>query len=316
MSTREEVLASLRMAGPAGVGGEELAAQLNVSRVAISKHVAALRQLGYEIAASPASGYRLDRSPDVALPYEVRPLLCDPLWSRIEGGPVTGSTNDDALVLARQGAPEGTVVIAAQQREGRGRFGREWNSPLGGAYLSAILRPGVAPSQAGPLSLVIGIGIARGLERLGVDAGIKWPNDVWIGSSKVAGILVEMSAQGEYIDWVVAGFGLNARRHEGSNPDVVFISDSVDVRVPVAAAAALDGVAEAYRDWQAEGFVAMRSEFLRRSVLEGKHVVVSDLTGAVRAQGTASGVDDEGRLLVRFDGQTIAVASGEVTLRQ
>jgi len=315
MNTRDKVLAALRRAGEAGLSGEALAADLGVSRVAVSKHVAALRELGYEVTASPAAGYRLVSSPDKALPTEVGPLLRDPLWCRIEGGPFVTSTNDDACTLARDGAPEGTVVVAGAQLNGRGRFGREWRSPEGGAYVSAVLRPAISPSEAGPMSLVVALGIARGLETLGVHAGIKWPNDVWIGRDKVAGVLLEMAAQGDCVEWVCAGFGINVRRDGPPESGVAYLCDHGPIGVPEAAAAALDGLAEVYREWRVGGFAALGTEFRSRSVLTGEPVVVSDIAGVERARGIVLGVDDDGRLLVGGDGDMQAIASGEVTLR-
>ena len=147
MTTRDAVLAALRDAGPAGVSGERLARELGVSRVTVGNHVGALREAGYEIEASPGTGYRLVAAPDLPLPSEVRPLLTQGFWTRLEGGGATASTNDDARRLARDGAPEGTVVLASEQTGGRGRLGRAWSSPVGGAYLSAVLRPTVAPAE-------------------------------------------------------------------------------------------------------------------------------------------------------------------------
>jgi len=316
VTTRQLILAALREAGGLGVNGEELAAEIGVSRVAVSKHVAALRALGYKIDASPNAGYRLTSVPDLSLPTEVEPLLHDDMWVTVEGGIETTSTNDDARALARSGAPEGTVVVAARQREGRGRLGRTWASPEGGAYVSAILRPPIAPAQAGPLALVVSIGIARGLMGLGLDPRLKWPNDVWLGGHKLAGVLLEMMAEGDRVDWVVIGFGLNVRRGDNTDTTAAFIGDTVPgLRVANVAAAALDGVASAYRQWLEDGFAGLAVEFEARSVLTGQDVTVRDGTGTVKAQGTVGGIDAEGRLLLEADGRTEAVVAGEVTLR-
>ena len=113
MSSRDRVLSALRAAVPSGVSGERMARDLGISRAAVAKHVAALKSSGYEIEARIGEGYRLLATPHVASPAEVMPLLTDELWVRVEGGEVTGSTNDDARVLARQGAAEGTVVVAS-----------------------------------------------------------------------------------------------------------------------------------------------------------------------------------------------------------
>jgi len=317
MGTREAVLAALRAAGATATSGESLADSLGVSRVAVSKHVSSLRALGYVIEASPATGYRLVSAPDAALPTEVAPLLADPLWTRVEGAEETGSTNDDARVLARRGAPEGTLVVAARQTAGKGRLGRAWVSPPGGAYLSAVLRPPVAPAEAGPLALVVAVGAARGLETLGVRAEFKWPNDLLLEGGKLAGILLEMAAEGDLVEWIVAGIGVNVRRPVRAEPRAVYVSDvAQDARVADVAAAALDGVAQAYREWLRGGFGPMVAEYEARSALTGTQVTVRDALGTVRAAGTVAGVDAEGRLLVDGESGTQAVSSGEVTLRE
>lgn len=338
----DAVLGALRAAGGDAVSGEALAAALGVSRVAVGKRVAALRELGYTIEASPGLGYRLLASPDRPLPAEVRPLLRSALWTRVTGGGATGSTNDDAKGLARAGTPEGTVVLASEQTGGRGRLGRAWMSPAGGVYFSAVLRPAVAPAVVPPLALVTGVGLARGLATLGADVALKWPNDVYLGGGKLAGILLEMSAEAERAEWVVIGCGINVRRPARSAEGAAYLEDAVSWGasattgrapataaaeddsapapaapglLPTVAAAALDGIASAYADFLAGGFAAVRDEYAARAWLHGRDVVVRDANGQVRAAGRAAGVDEAGRLIIEGAGGTLAVASGEVTLR-
>ncbi len=323
MTTRDDVLAALRDADGEPVSGESLARELGVSRVAVGKHVSALRDAGYGIEALAGAGYRLVSAPDAPLPVEVAALLQTALWVDLRGGGATGSTNDDARTLARAGAPEGTAVLASEQTGGRGRLGRTWSSPPGGVYLSVVLRPVVAPAQVASLALAVALGVARGFDRLGADAALKWPNDVLLGERKLAGVLLEMGAEPDRVEWVVAGIGVNVRR-PAENPalapgglEPVYLSDALTAPLlaPVAAAL-LDGVAEAYAEWTAHGFSAMREEYERRHRLVGRHVAVRDLAGTVHAEGVVAGVDDEGRLLVRDAGGDVTpVTAGEVSLR-
>lgn len=316
MSTRDRVLEALRTAAGAWVSGQALAEQLGVSRVAVGKHISALVADGYTIEAAHGTGYRLVDTPRLALPAEVRPLLRDPLWVCVEGAEQTASTNEDARTLARQGAHEGTVVVAARQSAGRGRLGRTWESPHGGAYVSAILWPRVAPWEVGPLALVVAIGIARGVASLGATVQLKWPNDVWMGGRKLAGVLLEMSAESDAVEWVVAGFGINVVRDEASVAAAAYLSDVVPSVSPAqAAAAALDGVASAYRQWLAQGFESLATEYGAIATLDGHPVTVRDVGGGIVASGVASGIDAHGRLLIDGDGGIVAVASGDVTLR-
>lgn len=314
---RALVLQALRD-NPAGVSGELLATALGVSRVAVRKHVEALRELGYELEARAGEGYTLLGSPDAPLPLEVRPLLHSGFAVRLEGGRVTGSTNDDARALALEGAPEGTVVLAAQQTHGRGRLGRAWSSPAGGVYTSVVLRPAVETPEAIVLPLVVGLGVAHGLDTLGVHTLLKWPNDLLCGDGrKVAGVLLEGLSEGWLISWIIAGVGVNVR----SVPDpehAASIDELFGRRVPLAevAAAVIDGIAETYRRWQADGFAPFAAEYERRSFLAGRAVRVSDAAGRVLAQGEVRGIDVLGRLLVATPDGTIPVVAGDVTLRE
>jgi BirA family biotin operon repressor/biotin-[acetyl-CoA-carboxylase] ligase len=313
-SRRAEVASALAHAGAAGLSGEHLAEALGISRVAIGKHVAALRRDGYAITALRGVGYRLDALPALLAPVEVERLVADPLWVRIEGGAETGSTNDDCKVLARAGAPEGTVVLAARQTAGRGRLGRSWVSPEGGAYVSVLLRPRVRPELAPELAPAVALGIAEGLESLGVWATLKWPNDVLAGGGKLAGVLLEMSAEIDCVHWVVAGCGINVTRPSVPVPGAAYVSDTREAPTAAVAAALLDGIARVYREVTAGGFAAVADRYRARHALRGS-AVVRDLAGAIVAEGVIEGVDDHGRLLVRgVDGIT-AIVAGEVTLR-
>jgi BirA family biotin operon repressor/biotin-[acetyl-CoA-carboxylase] ligase len=317
MDRRREVLGALRRAPGEIVSGEALAERLGVSRAAVSKHVAALRETGYDIEAAPGAGYRLRSAPDAPVPDEVAELADSGFWGRFEGGGTTASTNDDAKSLARAGAAEGTVVLASEQTGGRGRLGRGWLSPPGGAYFSAILRPDVAAIDIAPLALVVALGVARGLEELGVPVSLKWPNDLLVGEDKLAGVLVETAAEADRVEWAVAGCGINARRPETEPPaaGAAFVEDVVEGAGPArVAASALDGLAGAYRDFLAGGFGPMLAEFERRHALTGEAATVSDAGGAVLASGRVSAVDEWGRLLVETADGLVALAAGEVTL--
>lgn len=312
----------LREAGDAGVSGSVLAGQLGVSRVAVSKHVAALREQGYVIDAAPGTGYRLRSVPDLPLPSEVEAITTDPFWVRFEGAAVTVSTNDDAKRLARGGAVEGTVVVAGGQTGGRGRLGREWASPQGGVYLSVVLRPNQAPSQIVALPLVVSLGVSRGLEHLGCRPLLKWPNDVWLAgepdpSGKVAGVLLEMQAESDCVEWVVAGVGINVLPDGGRLEGAAYVPDHAPAcGTAHVAAAVLDGIASAYREFLAAGFDRLMQEYTARSMLAGRTVTVREIDGSVAASGEVHGVDSLGRLLLQSPSGMLAVATGDVTLRE
>lgn len=319
MSTRDQVLEALLAAADPGVSGQDIAEKLGVSRMAVAKHVATLQAEGYEIEAARGRGYRLLATPTEATPAGVRPLVSSAFWTTIVGGLQAASTNDDARALAREGAPEGTAVVAASQTAGRGRLGREWSSPQGGAYLSVILRPQVPVAQVSSLALALGLGVARALDQMGVCPQLKWPNDVLLADGKVAGILVEMAAESDRVEWVVAGIGMNVRRPRGDGEQrAAYLSDVVSGWSPAAVTAAvLDEVATVYDQWRSNGFGGLAEEYGERHALQGQEVVVRDAIGRVCAAGRVRGVDADGRLLVAdATGGTLGVSAGEVTLRE
>jgi BirA family biotin operon repressor/biotin-[acetyl-CoA-carboxylase] ligase len=200
--TRTQVLLAVAD-GP--VPGPTLADELGISRAAIWKHVEALREAGFEIDSND-SGYELQSVPEfgglavslgLGAPYE------------IEFHEQIGSTNEQARELADDGR-ENVVVLADEQTGGRGRLDRTWSSPPGGVWLSILLRPDVPPTQAPLFTLAAAVATTRVVRNLGVDASIKWPNDVLVGDSKLAGILTEMEGEADRVSWLIVGIGINA----------------------------------------------------------------------------------------------------------
>jgi len=199
-----QILNALRECG-GYLSGETLSEQLGISRVSIWKHIRSLKKDGYVIQASPR-GYRLVSSPDLLLPSEF-PFL----EQRIHYFPRIGSTMDAARELAKKGAREGTIVIAEAQTRGRGRLSREWLSPEGGIYFTIILRPRISPAYAPRINLMAAIAVAATIRKLfGLKAELKWPNDVLIAGRKVCGILAEMDAEMDVVNFVNVGIGINA----------------------------------------------------------------------------------------------------------
>jgi BirA family biotin operon repressor/biotin-[acetyl-CoA-carboxylase] ligase len=182
-----------------------LSHRLGVSRVSVWKHIQGLKRDGYEIDASPR-GYRLVSSPDLLLPYEFPGLE-----EKIHYFPQIDSTMDAARELAKRGAGEGMIVIAEAQTRGRGRLRREWLSPAGGIYFTLVLRPKVSPAYAPRINLMVSVAVAATIRKLyGLKAQVKWPNDVLIEGRKVCGILAEMDAELDAVNFVNVGIGINA----------------------------------------------------------------------------------------------------------
>jgi len=187
------------------LSGETLSQQLGISRVSIWKHIRGLKKDDYIIEASPR-GYKLLSSPDLLLPCEFPDLE-----QRIHYFPEIGSTMDAARELAKKGAEEGTIVIAEVQTRGRGRLSREWLSPEGGIYFTLILRPRISPAYAPRINLMAASAVAATIRKLfRLKAELKWPNDVLIEGKKVCGILAEMAAETDAVNFVNVGIGINA----------------------------------------------------------------------------------------------------------
>jgi BirA family transcriptional regulator, biotin operon repressor / biotin---[acetyl-CoA-carboxylase] ligase len=199
-----QILEALRESG-GYLSGETISNQLGTSRVSIWKHIRGLQKDGYVIEASPR-GYRLVSSPDLLLPYEFPDLE-----HRLHYFPEIDSTMDAARELAKKGAREGTIVIAEAQSRGRGRLSREWLSPKGGIYFTIVLRPSISPAYAPRINLMASVAVATTVRKLfGLKAELKWPNDVLIGGKKVCGILAEMDAELDVVNFVNVGIGINA----------------------------------------------------------------------------------------------------------
>jgi BirA family biotin operon repressor/biotin-[acetyl-CoA-carboxylase] ligase len=186
------------------ISGEALSKHLGVSRVAIWKHIQKLQACGYDIHSGP-KGYRLIQSPDTPFPWEIPERE-----SRIHFFETASSTMDIARELARKGCPDFTVVIAETQTSGRGRMDRNWWSPQGGLYFTLVLRPHIPPVMSPLVNFGTAFVLARTLQEFcGVDALVKWPNDILIHGRKVSGMLSEMEAAGDQVSFVNIGIGIN-----------------------------------------------------------------------------------------------------------
>jgi BirA family biotin operon repressor/biotin-[acetyl-CoA-carboxylase] ligase len=201
---KSKILKALRASGDY-VSGEMLSRELGVSRISVWKHIHNLKEAGYIIEASP-KGYRLISSPDLLLPCEFPDL-----GQKIHHFREIGSTMDVARDLAKKGAQEGTIVIAEMQSQGKGRLSREWISPKGGIYFTLVLKPKISPIYAPRINLMASVAVAKAIRKVfGLKAELKWPNDVLIEGRKVCGILAEMEAEVDVINFVNLGVGINA----------------------------------------------------------------------------------------------------------
>ncbi len=257
-------------------------------------------------------------------PEHLAPLLCGTLF-RAEGYhyyPLLDSTNRQAALLAQQGAAEGTVVVAEQQSQGRGRLGRHWSSPAGiNLYCSLLLRPQLAARHAAQLTLLAGLALWKTVQAWGIaDCELKWPNDLLLRGRKAAGILTEMRAEGERTLYVIVGIGVNLNGGPGDLPDFLqgqAIHLAEVLLSPIDRgqflAALLAQWEHVYARQQAEGFAALAQEWMEGAALPGRRVRIALAEGSFT--GEAVTLDADGCLLVkRADGMLTRVVAGDVTL--
>ena len=189
------------------LSGEDISDRFCVSRSAIWKYMNILKEEGYEIESVPRRGYRLISSPDILTLEEIEEYLII-YYRRILYFDSLLSTNTRAQEIAAK-AEEGTVIIAEEQSQGKGRLGRSWSSPKGkGIWVSIVLKPKVPPAKVAKITLIGSAAVNQGLKDMGIQSNIKWPNDIVIGGRKVCGILTEMNCELNMII-VIMGIGIN-----------------------------------------------------------------------------------------------------------
>jgi len=319
---RQDIVDILRRSGP--VSGEELGRTLGISRTAVWKHINELRREGYRIDSAPSKGYYFVGAPDALLPQEIRSGLGTlTLGREIVHRREAASTQAIAKSLASLGAIEGTIVVAETQSEGRGRMGREWASPQGGIYFSAVLRPQIQPTEALRLPLTAGVAVARAIRRnTDLNIRLKWPNDVMLNGKKTGGILTEMGAETDRLDWVVIGIGLNVNTACGALPaEVEGIATSLAAELGESIPRVdllrdiLVELESLYNDLLGSGFESIRAEWKALSDTIGAHVAVTLPAG--RAEGLALDIDADGALLLRVEDGTIErVIAGMVIVKE
>jgi BirA family biotin operon repressor/biotin-[acetyl-CoA-carboxylase] ligase len=212
------------------------------------------------------------------------------------------------------------VVVAETQTAGRGRRGRAWASPpRRNLYFSAILRPELPPARAPELTLVASLAVCDALRQAGVDAGIKWPNDLLAGGKKIAGILTELAAEPDRVHWVVVGVGVNVNARREDFPEElraeatsVLLERGQPAPRALFAAACLTALEEWVDVHAEQGFAPIREAWRARSVTLGREVLVR--ADGREIAGRAEDIDESGALLVRAGADLTRILSGDVAL--
>lgn len=306
------------------ISGQKLSEEFGMSRAAIWKYINALKEEGYKIESVSRKGYRLISSPDLLKYEEIKPYLnTEVIGRKIVHFDTIGSTNTEAKILAEKEEPEGTVLLSEEQSSGRGRLGRSWSSPKYTAIsMSIILRPDISPIHVAKVTQVGAAAVALACDEMGIDAYIKWPNDIILNNRKVCGILTEMSAELNKINYVVMGIGINVNIEGNDFPDEIkpiatsfkneynkkFSRQELSGRI-------LNHFEKLYNSFCEDGNAADALKVCREnSIVLGREINIIQNSKATKVK--ALDIDSEGELIVEYaDGKMNKVISGEVSIR-
>ncbi len=305
------------------ISGQELCESFGVSRTAVWKVIKQLQAEGYDIEAITNKGYKLISYPEILSGCELMSRM-NTQWAgrKVYFRKECESTNEDAKYLGDEGMDHGSLVVAQTQTGGKGRRGRSWDSPLGTSIsMSLLLRPDFAPNQASMLTLLMAISVAEVISKsCDLDVMIKWPNDILVNRKKVCGILTEMNAEMDYINYVVIGVGINVNQKElpeelaeiatsllmekGERVDrndlILNIMEYFEYYYDIFVE---NGDVSAFVELY-DGYLINRNETVRVLDPKGEYT------------GIAQGINDRGELIVkREDGSIARVYSGEVSVR-
>ncbi len=320
MKTR--ILKELKEAGDY-ISGQELCAKLEVSRTAVWKHIKTLREEGYQIDSVTNKGYRLLKSPDLLVPEEVQSNLKSHwLGQEMRFYETIGSTNLEVRRLAEQGAPHGLTVITEEQTMGKGRRGRSWlGEPGCGIWMSFLLRPQIAVENSSMLTLIAALAVQKAIkEEANIQCQIKWPNDIIVNKKKICGILTELSAQMDELNYIVVGIGINVNI-ESFPKDLKDKATSLRIetgqimkRAPLAAK-----VLECFEHYyeiflQTEDLSAFMDEYNRLLLHVNQKIRV--IQGSREETYISRGINSDGELLAEDEmGNKKTILSGEVSVR-
>ncbi|GAF24196.1 LOW QUALITY PROTEIN: biotin-protein ligase [Bacillus sp. JCM 19047] len=305
------------------VSGEVISEQLNVSRTAVWKQIKALKEQGYTIQSTTNKGYNLLQAPDTVYAHDIEARVQTKTFGRdVIAYDSVPSTQPMAHQAATNSSHEGTLIVANEQTEGRGRLGREWVVEKEQTIsMSLILRPTIPLTRAPQLTLVAAVAVARAIEKVAlIDCEIKWPNDLMVNGKKLVGILTEMAADPDQLHYVIVGIGINC--HQGK---MEFHNQVKDVATSIYAecgqkinrstliAEVMNEFEWLYQSYVNDGFQAIKTLWEARALSLQQRVIARTPKGTF--SGFAYGITDEGQLRLREDnGQEHLIYSADIEL--
>ncbi|MDY5807995.1 MAG: biotin--[acetyl-CoA-carboxylase] ligase [Lachnospira sp.] len=311
------------------VSGQSLCEALGVSRTAVWKYVNQLKEEGYEFDAVSNKGYRIVKYPDIITREEIESMLPEGLAvTNVVYYHETDSTNTRAKQAAEDGEKSGTLFITECQTGGRGRRGRTWESPAGsGIWMSLLLRPEIKPFDASMLTIVAAMGMKDAIEEIigggtgqgGIHCKIKWPNDIVLGDRKICGMLTEMSAETDWINYVVIGIGVNVNTTEFDDSikdtaSSILLQTGSSVKRSDVVVAFARHFSRYYDEFLKEcNLSGLADDYNKALINVGRDVKIVERDGSFVAK--AVGIDETGSLIVEKDGDTKRIVAGEVSVR-
>ncbi|WP_233879073.1 biotin--[acetyl-CoA-carboxylase] ligase [Virgibacillus halodenitrificans] len=320
-STRNKLIDLLAKDKDTYISGQMLSEHLGISRSAVWKHMKNLEKDGYQIEGKSNKGYRIISFPDKLSENTIKwGLNTSWLGSKIIHKESTPSTQVIAHQLAQEGSPHGTIILADEQTSGRGRLNREWFSSKGkGIWMSIILRPEILPYLAPQLTLLTATVLAEVVQKnTTVTPMIKWPNDILINKKKTAGILTEMQAEQDQIQYVIIGIGMNINQTKEDIP-IEIQSKATSLRVESSEKHSikqfihliLEEFEKAYDSYLINGFPEVKKKWERYGFKIGESISITTLRD--QFQAIFSGIAEDGALLVKQkDGEIKKLYSAEI----
>ncbi|MBQ4844819.1 bifunctional biotin--[acetyl-CoA-carboxylase] ligase/biotin operon repressor BirA [Pseudoalteromonas sp. MMG005] len=306
------------------ISGQLLATQLGISRAAISKHIKSLQEMGIDIFSLNGKGYCLNESLPLLNPQNIvaslQRLSCQ---NSVEVQPIIDSTNSELMRRIQQGEAldSGQVLVAEMQQAGRGRRGRVWQSPFGAnLYYSYYWRLDDGLQAAMGVSIAVGLAVYDAIEALyGLSVELKWPNDIYLNGRKLAGVLVELEGQVEGPCHLVIGIGINLQMPENASKgidqpwtDLASHTHSLDKNVLVAQLT--HSLAQRLSLYEKSGLTAMVEQWNKVNAFANEMVTLS--TGMRTWRGICEGIDPQGGIVLRQDGELKSYYGGEISLRK
>ena len=322
---KEKILKLLKENKTEYLSGEYLSTVFGVSRTAVWKVIKQLQEEGYIIQSKTKLGYKLVESPDNLYSYEIQEgLRTKRIGKNIYYFEEIDSTNDYGKIVAQKPFEDGDIIIAESQNKGRGRFSREWVSPMRkGAYLSILLKPQISFEKITRLTIITALAVCSALEdHIQKKVEIKWPNDILINQKKICGILTEISGEVDKINYVVIGIGININLDiEDFDESLATKASSLKIETgkiqnrKEIVQKILSIFDEYYDDFlNDENYESIIDEYRKKSYLIGRNVEVRIYNNdSIRAR--VLDIEKNGALKVELEnGEIRDLLSGEVTL--